>query len=68
MSSLGTELRMLQRDGGRLAFEVLGEGPLVVCLPGMGELRSSYRHNVHALAGAGFRVAADRGGRRKAGR
>lgn len=58
MSSLGTELRMLQRDGGRLAFEVLGEGPLVVCLPGMGELRSSYRHNVHALAGAGFRVAA----------
>jgi pimeloyl-ACP methyl ester carboxylesterase len=47
---------LLDRGEGRLAYEVTGTGPLVVCLPGMGELRSSYRHNVPALVGAGFRV------------
>lgn len=51
------ETRMLPRGEGRIAYDVHGAGPLVVCLPGMGELRSSYRHNVPALAEAGFRVA-----------
>ncbi|WP_246852695.1 alpha/beta fold hydrolase [Naasia sp. SYSU D00948] len=44
--------------GRSIAVEVSGEGPLVVCIPGMGELRSSYRFLVPALVGAGFRVAA----------
>jgi pimeloyl-ACP methyl ester carboxylesterase len=48
----------LHRDEGDIAYEVVGDGPLVLCLPGMGELRSSYRHNVQALAEAGLRVAA----------
>lgn len=39
-----------------MAFQVTGDGPLVVCLPGMGELRSTYRFTVPALAAAGFRV------------
>ncbi len=52
-----TEHRWLHRREGRIAYDVVGEGPLVVCLPGMGELRSSYRHNTRALAQAGFRVA-----------
>src|SRR3712207_851770 len=45
-------------DGRRIAVEVTGEGPLVVCIPGMGELRSSFRLLVPALVAAGFRVAA----------
>ena len=48
----------LQRPGGRLAYEVHGTGLLVVCIPGMGQLRSSYRYLIPALAGAGLRTAA----------
>lgn len=47
----------LQRSEGRLAYDITGVGPLVICAPGMGDLRSSYRHVVPALAAAGFRVA-----------
>jgi pimeloyl-ACP methyl ester carboxylesterase len=43
--------------GRRLAYDLTGEGPLVVCVPGMGELRSSYRFLAADLATAGFRVA-----------
>src|ERR671920_778598 len=49
--------RSLQRPDGRIAFDVTGSGPLVVCVPGMGELRSSYRHNVDRWVTAGYRVA-----------
>ena len=47
----------LGRPGSRIAYETVGAGPLVVCIPGMGELRSSYRFLAAALAAAGFRVA-----------
>lgn len=48
----------LHRPEGRIAYDLSGDdGPLVVCMPGMGELRSSYRHIRPALLGAGFRVA-----------
>ncbi|MDQ1130740.1 alpha/beta fold hydrolase [Microbacterium sp. SORGH_AS_0888] len=47
----------LSRPGGRIAYRIEGEGPLVVCIPGMGELSSSYRFVVPALTAAGFRVA-----------
>src|SRR5689334_2081021 len=53
-----TSAQMLQRPDGRIAYEVSGDGPLVVCVPGMGELRSSFRFLVPALTEAGFRVAA----------
>ena len=49
--------RMLERPGGRIAYGVVGSGPLVVCVPGMGELRSVYRFTVPALTSAGLRVA-----------
>lgn len=52
-----THTGTLARPGGTIAYDVQGSGPLVVCLPGMGELRSSYRFNVPALVDAGFRVA-----------
>jgi pimeloyl-ACP methyl ester carboxylesterase len=47
----------LDRGPGRIAYDVAGEGPLVVCLPSMGDLRSIFRHTVPALVDAGYRVA-----------
>lgn len=47
----------LSRREGRIAYYVFGDGPLVVCLPGMGEIAAAYRYTVPALVEAGFRVA-----------
>jgi pimeloyl-ACP methyl ester carboxylesterase len=47
----------LTRGEGRVAYDVQGEGPLVVCLPGMGDLRQIYRFLAPSLVEAGFRVA-----------
>jgi pimeloyl-ACP methyl ester carboxylesterase len=49
--------RFLGRPGGRIAYDLAGAGPLVVCIPGMGDLRSSYRFLAPALVAAGYRVA-----------
>lgn len=46
----------LPRPEGRIAYDMAGTGPLVVCVPGMGELRSSYRRTVPALVAAGCTV------------
>ena len=46
-----TAVRYLSRPGGRVAYEVSGEGPLVVAVPGMGDLRSTYRYLVPGAAG-----------------
>lgn len=51
------EVRFLQRPEGRVSYTVEGVGPLVVAVPGMGDLRSSYRELVAPLVAAGFRVA-----------
>lgn len=47
----------LQVEGGEIAFDVSGSGPLVVLAHGMGDSRRSYRFVVPALVEAGFRVA-----------
>lgn len=47
----------VERPDGRIAVEVTGRGPLVLCVPGMGENRASFRHVVPLLADAGHRVA-----------
>ena len=48
----------LRRPEGQLAYDVIGtSGPLVVCVPGMGELRQSYRLLAPLLAAQGCRVA-----------
>ncbi|PKQ30881.1 MAG: alpha/beta hydrolase [Actinobacteria bacterium HGW-Actinobacteria-2] len=49
--------RFLPRDEGRIAYDVDGTGPLVVLVPGMADLRSSFRLLAPALIAAGFRVA-----------
>ena len=47
----------LKRGRGTVAYDVQGSGPLVICVPGMGDLRSSYRFLVPQLLAAGYRVA-----------
>ncbi|MEU8171986.1 alpha/beta hydrolase [Microbispora hainanensis] len=42
---------------GEIAYDVTGEGPLVVMVPGMGDSRRAYRFLVPALTAAGYRVA-----------
>lgn len=43
--------------GGRIAYDIRGEGPLLLLLPGMGEVRATYRHLNPRLVEAGYRVA-----------
>ncbi|TNH27234.1 alpha/beta hydrolase [Micromonospora orduensis] len=45
-------------DGGTIAYEVTGEGPLVVLAHGMGDSREAYRFVAPPLVAAGYRVAA----------
>ena len=47
----------LDRPEGRIAYDVGGEGPLVVLVPGMGDLRAAYRFLAPTLRDAGYRVA-----------
>jgi pimeloyl-ACP methyl ester carboxylesterase len=47
----------LDVDGGRIAYEVTGEGPLIVLAPGLGNLRSAFRFLAPDLVAAGYRVA-----------
>lgn len=41
----------------RISYEVSGDGPLIVCVPGMADLRSTFRFTAPALVAAGYRVA-----------
>jgi pimeloyl-ACP methyl ester carboxylesterase len=43
--------------GGKLSYEVTGEGPLVVLSAGIGDRRQVYRFLAPELAQAGYRVA-----------
>ncbi|MFF5052895.1 alpha/beta fold hydrolase [Micromonospora sp. NPDC000663] len=45
-------------DGGTIAYEVTGDGPLVVLAHGIGDSREAYRFVAPRLAAAGYRVAA----------
>lgn len=46
----------LNVDGGRIAYETLGHGPLIVLSHGIGDLRQSYRFLAPLLAQTGYRV------------
>jgi len=43
-------------EGGRIAYDVTGSGPLVVLSHGMGDRRQAYRFLAPKLAQAGYRV------------
>jgi pimeloyl-ACP methyl ester carboxylesterase len=49
--------RFLARPEGRIGYDVEGTGPLVVLVPGMGDLRSAYRFLAPVLRQHGYRVA-----------
>ncbi|MCL4559504.1 MAG: alpha/beta hydrolase [Chloroflexi bacterium] len=48
----------LQIPEGKIAYSDQGTGPLVVCVPGMGDLRGEYRFLTLQLLSEGFRVVA----------
>jgi pimeloyl-ACP methyl ester carboxylesterase len=48
--------KFLALPDGRLAYDDTGEGPLIVCIPAMGDLRSEYRFLTPRLVAAGYRV------------
>jgi pimeloyl-ACP methyl ester carboxylesterase len=52
------QIKHFERDGGTLAYSDAGSGPLVVCVPGIGDLRQEYRFLTPQLLEAGFRVVA----------
>jgi pimeloyl-ACP methyl ester carboxylesterase len=47
----------LDMEGGRIAYDVTGSGPLVVLSHGIGDRRQAYRFLAPRLAQAGYRVA-----------
>ncbi|HEX4723797.1 MAG TPA: alpha/beta hydrolase [Pseudonocardiaceae bacterium] len=52
-----TATQFLDRDGGRIAYDdTATDGPLVVCVPGLGDTRDTYRHLRPLLVAAGYRV------------
>jgi pimeloyl-ACP methyl ester carboxylesterase len=46
----------LDIEGGRIAYDITGSGPLVVLSPGIGDRRQAYRFLAPTLAQAGYRV------------
>jgi len=50
------ETKFLKTREGTLAYEEEGSGPVVVCAPGLGDLRTQYRYLSPRLAAAGYRA------------
>ncbi len=50
------ETIFINLNGGQIAYDDQGSGPLVVCVPGMGNLRADYRFLTPQLIKAGYRV------------
>ncbi|MCU1571991.1 MAG: alpha/beta hydrolase [Micrococcaceae bacterium] len=48
--------RYLPVPGGRIAYDIQGAGPLVLLVPGMGDLRAAYRFLTPTLVDAGYMV------------
>ncbi len=52
-----TPSHRLTRPEGTIVYDLHGDGPTVVLVPGMGDLRQTYRFLVPVLTEAGYRVA-----------
>jgi pimeloyl-ACP methyl ester carboxylesterase len=46
----------LEHQNGRLAYDDSGSGPLVICVPSMGDLRGEYRFLIPQSVAAGYRT------------
>src|SRR3954470_9700082 len=57
-SRMRPDLQIIETNGIRLRVALAGSGPLVVLIHGFPESWYSWRHQIPALAAAGYRVAA----------
>lgn len=57
MQSNRVGIRYLARPAGRLSYTLDGSGPLVIAVPGMGDLRSVYRELAGPIVDSGYRLA-----------
>ena len=48
--------KYLNHENGRIAYDDEGTGPLVVCIPSLGDVRGEYRFLIPQLISAGYRV------------
>jgi pimeloyl-ACP methyl ester carboxylesterase len=55
-ASSANPTRFLDRPDGRIAYDEAGAGPLVIMVPGLGDLRAEYRFLVPQLVAAGHRA------------
>lgn len=49
-------MKLFKHHNGQIAYDLSGEGPLVVCVPSLGDVRAEYRFLVPQLVKAGYRV------------
>jgi pimeloyl-ACP methyl ester carboxylesterase len=52
----GPATRVLHVSGGTIAYDDTGAGPVVICVPSLGDVRAEYRFLRPQLLAAGFRV------------
>lgn len=50
-------LEYFETDGGKLAVEIEGDGPLIICAPGLGDHRDVYTPLSQRLVSEGYKVA-----------
>ena len=48
--------KYLKQENGQIAYDDQGSGPLVVCVPSMGDVRGEYRFLIPQLVSAGYRA------------
>ena len=48
--------KYLHQENGKIAYDDAGNGPLVVCVPSLGDVRGEYRFLIPQLVEAGYRV------------
>jgi pimeloyl-ACP methyl ester carboxylesterase len=49
--------KFLKQENGTIAYDDQGQGPLVICVPSLGDVRGEYRFLIPQLVSAGYRVA-----------
>jgi pimeloyl-ACP methyl ester carboxylesterase len=48
--------KYFEQENGKIAYDDTGEGPLVICVPSLGDVRGEYRFVIPQLVAAGHRV------------
>jgi len=48
--------KYLKHENGTIAYDIQGNGPLLLCVPSMGDVRGEYRFLIPQLVAAGYRV------------